>query len=257
MATPTEQWNRGFMAVEKDISINAIPRHRYAVLSVPRSGSTLLARGLQATGELGMPLEYLNPNAISAWCYERSIKQPKLWEYLTRIESTRTSPMGWFGIKAHYRHFEHHFEEDAFLEAVAFVKQNDFCIFITRRDVIAQAVSYYRARSTGLWSSEHKGLLPRDASLNTAFDVIALDDCYEEVLRGEKMWRQVLEHTEQKYLHVVFEDLTSDYHHEMRRVFEYLQMPHLRIPEMQLEPVAKEFNDGLVEMYRKHRENIG
>jgi LPS sulfotransferase NodH len=66
MNNMTEIWNRRLMGTERDVSVQAIPSIRYAILSVPRSGSTLVARGLEATSELGVPLEYFNPNAIEA-----------------------------------------------------------------------------------------------------------------------------------------------------------------------------------------------
>jgi LPS sulfotransferase NodH len=251
MSTPTELWNRNLMSVERDTSIEADPRKRYAILSVPRSGSTLLARGMEATGLLGVPLEYFNQNAIDAWQYLTANQYEGFEKYLSAIEKRRTTPNGWFGLKVHYRHFDHHFADLAFAEAVNFVRGQDRCIFITRRDHVAQAVSYFRARTTGMWSSEHKDFINPNSVPPITFDSEKLMSCLQEIIYGEKQWRLVLKEVKNNFLEIVFEDFIHDYSGTMEKVFQFLELVDIDIPAQQLQPNKNELLDTVEIQFRE------
>ena len=251
MNNMTEIWNRRLMGTERDVSVQAIPSIRYAILSVPRSGSTLVARGLEATSELGVPLEYFNPNAIEAWRYLGRYDSVHLEEYLDDIERRRTANSGYFGIKVHYRHFEHHFGAEAFERAISFVERQDYCILTTRKDQISQVVSYFRARRSGLWSSEHEDLLEGHSVPPINSDATAILECLDEVVCGESMWRQVLEVTQKQYLEISYEDLTHDYDGQMKSIFGYLHRPELPVPAPQIRRLSGRADDDLNSQFRQ------
>jgi LPS sulfotransferase NodH len=251
MSTPTELWNRKLMSVERDISTDAQPQRRYAILSVPRSGSTLLARGMEATGLLGVPLEYFNQNALDAWRYLNAHQYEGFEQYLSAIEKRQTTSNGWFGLKVHYRHFDHHYAESAFEEAVKFVGRQNRCIFVTRRDHIAQAVSYFRARATGMWSSEHKEFIDRRPEPQISFQLEQLMNCLLEIRYGEQQWRNVLSKARKEFLEIVFEDFIGDYLGTMQKVFRYLGITEIRVPAPQLQPINKEPGDTVELQFRE------
>lgn len=211
-AEASRAWNAMMMAADRDYPAATPPRVRYAILSVPRSGSTLLARALGASRRHGDPHEYLNPNAIDAWRTGRAAGEAfDLATYLSEIERRRTSPEGYFGIKVHFRHFTLAYGDRAFDAAADFVARQDRLIFIRRRDQVAQAVSYHAARSTGRWTSEHEPFFGPAPVSAVPFDVAALDACLDEVVHGEANWRSVLATCGRPFLQIDYEDLVDAY----------------------------------------------
>src|ERR671917_2586077 len=76
----------------------------YLVLATPRSGSTLLGQGLQATGLAGDPKEFFG-HKMSFWM-ERW-RTPTLSAYAARLRQVRATPNGVFGAKLLYRQLLH------------------------------------------------------------------------------------------------------------------------------------------------------
>lgn len=217
----SKAWHDSMLSPERDCGPGRPPRKRYAILSTPRCGSTLLCRALEATGQLGVPHEYLNPNTIAA--HERAGGgRPPLWDYLAHIETRRSSASGWFGIKTHYRQFVQHFADRALDEAKAFLRRQTRLILIWRADSAAQAVSYYLARASGRWTSEHDAYLPPDYREDVRFDPEMLCDCLAEVREGASSWLTLLDQTGLDYLPVQYENLVADYPRQMRRVLDWL-----------------------------------
>lgn len=251
MSSVSERWNRALMARDRDPPGGAIANFRYAILSTPRSGSTLLARSLEATGRLGVPHEYLNPNALAAWQFLEARELPPLDEYLQEIEGRRTSPSGRFGIKVHYRQFVQHYGEAADWQAGKFLQGQDRLILSYRRDKLAQAVSYHRARVSGVWSSEHAVLFGDRTPKRPEFDAAALEICLREVEDGERAWRRLL--AGRSFLPVALEDLIRDYTGTLREVLAWLGCPDCTPCSPPTAPVHPPPGDTLETDFRRWR----
>lgn len=214
------------MATSRDFAGSPAVRLRYGILSAPRSGSTLLARGLFRTGLAGDPHEYLNPAAITAYQAGQAGGPARLEvrEYLRRIESRRTSPNGYFGIKAHYFHLARlgATEKSRAQIVQGFLKGTDRLILITRRDKLAQAVSYYIAKASGRWTTEHEKYLPPGVQHTWNFDPVAIGRCLQRTTADEAGWRNALAVAGLPYIEVVFEDLIASYQTTMEKVAAYL-----------------------------------
>src|SRR5215208_139697 len=76
----------------------------YLILSTPRSGSTLLCRGLEGTGLAGRPHEYFRPEG-RLWSQYGGDADPV--GYVARLLSERVSANGVFGAKVAWRHLLH------------------------------------------------------------------------------------------------------------------------------------------------------
>ncbi|MCW5696899.1 MAG: hypothetical protein KIS96_09235 [Bauldia sp.] len=252
-AEASRAWNAMMMAADRDYPAATPPRVRYAILSVPRSGSTLLARALGASRRYGDPHEYLNPNAIDAWKAGRAVSEAfDLATYLSEIERRRTSPEGYFGIKVHFRHFTLAYGDRAFAAAADFVARQDRLIFIRRRDQVAQAVSYHAARSTGRWTSEHEPFFGPAPVSAVPFDVPALDACLDEVVRGEANWRSVLAACGSPFLEIDYEDLVGDYEATVATALRWLGASAPVVPPLPTRP-SRIGADGLLDRYRRLR----
>ncbi len=133
------------------------PPPSYLILATPRSGSTLLGQGLQATGLAGDPKEFFG-HKMAFWM-ERW-RTPTLSAYATRLAHARATPNGVFGAKLLYRqllHLETAARQDSDLAdlplpaILARLFPNLHLVWVTREDKVRQAISWYKARQTGVW----------------------------------------------------------------------------------------------------------
>ncbi len=154
------------------------PGHRvYVIASTPRTGSTLLARLLEATGRAGVPKEYLNPMQVRDWTVRRGglagLAHRPLWgplagatlllprgaawldAHLADVRSRRACG-GWFGLKLHAHHHARWFAHRDVASALGPVTW----IRVRREDRLGQAISWARALQTGAWASHQRPLRP-------------------------------------------------------------------------------------------------
>ncbi len=132
-------------------------RTAYLILATPRSGSTLLGQGLQATGLAGDPREFFG-HKMAFWM-ERW-QTPTLEAYASRLMRARSSPNRVFGAKLLYaqlQHLEAMARQDPALadlslpEVLTRLFPNLHFLWATRDDKLRQAISWFKARQTGVW----------------------------------------------------------------------------------------------------------
>lgn len=168
----------------------------YLIASTQRSGSYFLSYLLRGTGLLGAPFEYLHPDHQPRW-HER-LGTSDLRGTLERLFEIRTSPNGWFGIKAHWDHFEHgRAEAGDLLHFERFLR-------IERRDRLAQAVSLALARQTKSWMSiQERAAESRYDERKIAHALAILD-------RDTRAWDEWFAAAKVEPLHIFYEDLVTD-----------------------------------------------
>lgn len=136
------------------------PAPCYLILATPRSGSTLLGQGLQATRLAGDPKEFFG-HKMAYWM-ERW-QTPALSGYTERLMQTRSTRNGVFGAKLLYRqliNLEAVARDDPTLaqlplpEVLARLFPNLHLIWATRDDKVRQAISWFKARQTGVWGQD-------------------------------------------------------------------------------------------------------
>jgi tetratricopeptide (TPR) repeat protein/lipopolysaccharide biosynthesis protein/LPS sulfotransferase NodH len=118
----------------------------YVICFTERSGSTMLCSILEQTNLLGMPNEYVNPR-VPMRLYLKTCPATTLEEYFELLRRTQTTPNGIFGLKSCFVDFKPLIEMGRvgkLLNPVQF-------IYLTRRDIILQAISGYLARKSGIW----------------------------------------------------------------------------------------------------------
>ena len=69
----------------------------YVICSTPRSGSTLLSKGLQLTKVAGIPHEYFNVDHKSD--FKKRWQFSNIEEYITLLKKNRVTTNGIFGFK--------------------------------------------------------------------------------------------------------------------------------------------------------------
>jgi trehalose 2-sulfotransferase len=132
----------------------------YLVLATPRSGSTLLGQGLQATGVAGDPKEFFG-HKMAFWMERWGTSS--LPEYAARLVEKRSTANGMFGAKLLYRqlvHLEGLARQEPELgalplpEALNRLFPHLHLIWATREDKVRQAISWFKARQTGVWGQD-------------------------------------------------------------------------------------------------------
>lgn len=230
------------------------PVKTYVIASLPRTGSTLLCHGIWDTGMAGAPKEYLNPMQIRDWGLRAGKKRnhfligplqtlaridiPTHLETVKRLRSSN----GWFGLKLHRHTFEEHVEQHAkHLRAEKW-------ILITRRDHVAQAVSWARAKQTGRWASWQKESLP------PVWSKRRIAASLSEIERLERAWEQHFRSQRTIPLRVEYESLIEDFPGTIERVLRYLGVP---IPDELPRPsLRRQADDVSAEWIRRYRSGL-
>ncbi len=194
-----------------DLSPDGRGQRAYIIASVPRSGSTLLARLLWDTGLVGAPKEYLNPMqlrdwtvrdgpAVTRWVHSRlrgslvgavvgrGWSEQQLKRHLERVQSRRSSG-GWFGLKLHH----HHLIRYGGLPFIDRMLPHAHWLRITREDRLGQAISWERALGSGQWAAwQPKGrTVPyrRERVRQRLADIEQAESGWNQMLKGRAVWQ--------------------------------------------------------------------
>lgn len=174
-------------------------RRAYLIAATPRSGSNLLGRLLMRDGRYGAPLEYLHDRAPMQWTELASLSTP---QYLDRIATYRTSPTGWFGVKALWKQYGEHMRTGMTLDYF------DQIIRISRRDLVGQAISLTMARLSHSYYDIADERNTASATPQYDYRQICLSLAY--LTNGNTKWDALIEQSGRKVVHVVYEDLQTN-----------------------------------------------
>jgi LPS sulfotransferase NodH len=146
-------------STEWDVGNGTAPRLKFAVLSLPRTGSEWLCAALRRRG-IGVPLEYLTALEVAQrmGCADQA-GNIRLSEYMAQLQAKRTTPNGVFGLKLHPLHLKAVSSGDE-QQAAESLNWFDRIFFLRRRDRLSQAISLARAVLTGQYH-----VVPGDAPL--------------------------------------------------------------------------------------------
>jgi LPS sulfotransferase NodH len=189
----------------------------YLIAATPRSGSTYLGHLLFATKKLGAPLEYLNAAQYRRWSQIVGSEDPAavFGEIMTR----RTSPSGWFGLNAHWIQLANLGRFNVPHDMLKFSR----IIWIRRRDLIEQAISFAIAIQTGTWTSFHKPLG------KPIYDYRAIADCADAIKHMESAWAQFLTQTGTPHLSLYYEDVRANEMKTVAQILSWFGLPSLEI----------------------------
>lgn len=228
---------------------NGRPRKTYMLATIPRSGSTYFAIRLWQTGLLGAPMEYLNL-PIMARLFQR-LGEPPLEDYWRSTMSLRTSPNGVFGYKmfmSNYLDISRRHRE--FLQRIT----PDHVIYLSRENVVAQAVSYSRAIQTRAWfAGVHEAQPP-------AYRYGHIRECENMILGQRAFWEDVFALTQTVPVRVSYEALQADAEATLQTVATAIGEPWTAAAAIAVPTIARQ-SDGLsaewCQRYVEDREQAG
>ncbi len=130
---------------------NPPPAHKYVITFTARSGSTWLTAVLAATRQLGNPEEYINPDFVRD--VARGLNANEARAFLSILQCCNKTQNGVFGMEAR------HIDIELLGETEFFSSFNEATVYFNlwRENIVAQAVSLYRAVSSGRYHSTENG----------------------------------------------------------------------------------------------------
>ena len=192
------------------------PRRSYVLCATPRSGSTLLCRLLQSSGTAGQPESWFRRQNRAEWAANWGLAAPGGrvdWaRYLAAAIAAGSSANGVFGLRLMW---------DTVAELMADLGStgpSDHAgvlartfgpvqyVLLTRRDLVAQAVSRHRAEVSGTW---HLGFEEAVHPVEPAYDFARIAAWAAEAEAGNRAWEAWFAAQRIAPLVVEYEDLAA------------------------------------------------
>ena len=196
------------------------PQRTLIIASTPRCGSHMLGHSLLKTGRFGAPFEYLNHRNLARW--KEILGTSGLQDTLGALMKRRTSKNGVFAIKLHHSHTRHFTDP----KAMYALFPNPHFVQIERSDLLAQAISYSKARQTGVWIQGQKGNGRR-----ATYDATDIESCLESIVHQRASWDYEIASLGVPNLKVSFADAVDDIGKVIGRIADLLDV---RLPTDQI-----------------------
>ncbi len=201
-----------------------IPRNSYAIVTTPRSGSTFLCDLLQKSNLAGYPAEHLRRPAevLARYCQFDYIR------YMKILMTRRVTPNKVFGTKL-ISHFLINYREEGLGFDSFFKTYFNKIIYLQRRDKVAQAISLYLAKTTGIWHIFNDEIREQ---YNFKISQIHADQCqveeikslYDFLVRQENFIESFLQDHNIVPLRIDYENLVKSKEKYLNDVFDYLEL---------------------------------
>lgn len=253
------------------------PDRVIVIAATARTGSTLLAEALRATGQLGHPDEHLNPREIDRrraewgvptitvkgrlgqvkrrlqrdpyWRHTSRYRPASLRRYLDRVAGRYTGDTGVLSIKLMWQQYESVLLAQG-LDATYWGAPVTW-IRISRTDRVRQAVSVVRAHQTNQWLAA-----TTTAMQAPVYDADAIERSLRSAGHGENCWDRYFAALGVSPLHLEYEHLDAHYEATISEVFTHLGVD-APVPPRQIERQGDTLNDEWVERFRRERPASG
>jgi LPS sulfotransferase NodH len=174
------------------------PQLKYVICSTPRSGSTLLSRLLYATNLCGNPREYMHREVLPI--YAARARDEGFSSPVELLAHRRSTPNGCFGVKLHYDQLPNFLR---YVRVEEFIRDYRF-IFLQRKDLLAQALSYSRAHQLGSW---HSNMQARGTPVYERGDIERL---MHQLVGDNAGWQLFLTKYGVPFFELTYEELVAD-----------------------------------------------
>ena len=241
------------------------PKKSYRIWFSQRNGSTLLCKALADTGITGIPNEYITLMESGSLCEKYKVQTyPELRQ---KIWDLGTTPNGVFGIK-HTMHTSINEKIITELKDLQGIKRevaideeellsdifpNCKHIYLTRRNKIRQAVSWWKAIKDNVWHlSSGQEQLDEAEFYEQHYDFAALSHLFNEATLRECAMQEYYAKYAIKSLTVVYEDFIGDFKNTIQQIVDFLEIPYdsLNIPEMHFKKTATSNSEKWVQRFR-------
>ncbi|MGB8842753.1 MAG: Stf0 family sulfotransferase [Aliidongia sp.] len=250
-----------------------IPRQSYIICATPRSGSHLLAGGLSSTAACGFPVERFprvlsgaKPTAtqLDSWVTrapdEVSYDHELDTAYIKEILELGTTKNGVFGVTIHWFQLQ-----DAIHRIGAYVGNKELSpsamlsealpnlsfIWLTRRDKVAQAVSWYKAIESGNYV-KRRDYHETSATAEIPFDFKRISAYLSALKSSDNGWKYFFKQADVRPLLIEYEVLVNNYRDTINTVLNFLQIDtkNLIIDEPKYQKLADDQSREWIEKFK-------
>ncbi|MBW7455830.1 Stf0 family sulfotransferase [Paenibacillus sepulcri] len=227
----------------------------YTIWFSQRTGSTLLYKALESTGVAGIPGEWLTEPDPATFGYQ-DIRQ--MWQ-------NGMTPNGVFGLKISSVKLDEWlrtFQKELLLpdglsgpkiweEAFPACKH----IFMTRRNKVRLAVSWWRAIITGEWHRVH-GLQPHQEEIVEKYSFDAINHLLVECTLREAAMEAFFAEEHIVPMTIVYEDFIRNYNDTVMKVLSFLNISTeaIQVASPFYDPIADDIAEIWVQRFRKERQ---
>ncbi|BBH23282.1 hypothetical protein Back11_46270 [Paenibacillus baekrokdamisoli] len=229
------------------------PKQSYTIWFSQRTGSTLLNKALASTGVAGDPCEWLH--------FQYQDPATLKLEDLEQLWRLGTTPNGVFGLKINFEQrwidaFRAMFElpqdtSRAEVWSTAFPNCNKH-IYMTRRNKVRLAVSWWRAIVSGEWHRNY-GEKPQEHDIADKYNYDAINHLIIESTMCEAAIEDFFSESGIVPLTIVYEDFILDYEGTVMRVLEFLNIPleSIKISPPSYDKLADDVSELWVQRFRE------
>ena len=238
----------------------------YLLCGTPRTGTTLLCQYLTSTEVAGRPQSYFRKQGMMSyaegWRILSADKTYSFSDYLIAARGAASTENGTIGIRVMWGTLEEMTAElgkpypnfvsnDLALLEQAFGKLK--FIYLHRSDIIAQAISLYRAEQTGYWHTV-EGQKPKQPP---TFDFDAINSRREMLEQHNLAWQNWFQNVGVQPLAISYEALSADPVSSTKNVLEFLELelPHYKQLAAVNQKLADETTVAWLEEFNKHLRN--
>lgn len=217
------------------------PAVTYFVCSTPRCGSSVLCEALCLTEMAGVPTEYFDAETREGFSAAWQVQSD---DYLPTLLRKKTTPNGVFGCKTHF----HQYQEAFGIEALPQLGSSVRYIWLSRRDVIRQAVSYWKAIETNQWATTHQCL-----NESPRFDFEQIDRLRKQIEYEQSQWQLFFDRHAIEPLRITYEEAVGWIPDVVAECFRYLSLDPSRVPSefsLTLKKQADALSEEWVRLYQ-------
>jgi LPS sulfotransferase NodH len=231
------------------------PKLSYTIWFSQRTGSTLLNKALASTGVAGNPEEWI------------TVPDPETFgiEDLRNIWQHGTTPNGVFGLKTSsvklddwVRAFQRELRLPEGLSRPQVWEQAfPSCkhIFMTRRNKVRLAVSWWRAIVSGEWHRVH-GEKPRQEDIEEKYSFDAINHLFVECSMREAGMAAFFAEGRIIPMNIFYEDFIECYQQTIIQVLQFLDIPteSIQVGAPYFDPLADDVAEKWVQRFREERQ---
>lgn len=210
----------------------------FIICASHRSGSTLLCEGMRWTWRCGDPKEYLSP-VHSVALHDRgdvaADPDKDFPGYVDELLRTRRSDNGMFGIKIMWKHLRQlprkmsipcaMRDHQRLARTLRQTFGRSHFIWSRREDKTAQAISFLKAKQTGLFTHQQEAQGQRKADRSKlAYNFGAIDTLVRRLEDEERQWQTFFELGKIRPLTINYEDIAADYTGEVERALRHVRV---------------------------------
>jgi LPS sulfotransferase NodH len=154
---PLYRWLDGIYTGLLNAPDGPAPQLKVGIISTPRSGSKLFCSNLSSTGRMGLPNEWLSIQYMEVFFRKTGWSASSLSKYVDFMIAKTTSSNGVFVVNFHVNNLWDVRAQYSFdiLEEIQF----DRLYYLSRQDLVAQSLSFAKAKLTNKWTSFMKPAL--------------------------------------------------------------------------------------------------